>query len=282
VVDAFKSVDLGVAGPVSIEAGQSQRAGGVRAEPRLLNFSGGGAQDDDGTKKGFDFGWTIVRPDLQSPALASQLVLVSVPAYSDRLTLKVTTGWLDRDHVRRGAWTDLSLEERLDRLLVGTDRLTMEVSLPPDYDAIDNMMLPGTSRLGPAIDEVSLCNEKLHVAAGQPVDIVIPGERLWRSTVVTLGGQRASEIRVLPDMRGIIASFAGVDRPLADPSATVTGQPGGDSAFVAASGGPAEPVAVTLFVWTSQGADSLRDYVLVHPGSDGPNAQSTDVLATGQ
>jgi hypothetical protein len=37
--------------------------------------------------------------------------------------------------------------------------------------------------------------------------IVIEGNRLWRGTMVTLGDQRADEIVVLPDMRGVVAKF---------------------------------------------------------------------------
>lgn len=48
---------------------------------------------------------------------------------------------------------------------------------------------------------------------GRPSEILIRGERLWRSTVVTLGSQRADLITVLPDMSGIIATFNCVERP---------------------------------------------------------------------
>ncbi|HMQ92739.1 MAG TPA: hypothetical protein PKA33_06180 [Amaricoccus sp.] len=286
VVDAFRSVDVDVTGPVNLGASETEHSGGIRAEPRLLNFAGGGTRQEHGTRKGFDFGWTIVRPGLQTPTLASQLVLVSVPAYSDRLSLTVTSGWLDRDYVRREAWTDLSLEERLDRLLDGADRMTMEVHLPPDYDAIDNMMLPGTSRLGPKIDELSLCEKELHIAADKPADIVIPGERLWRSTVVTLGGQKATKIQVLPDMRGIIATFDPLSEPI---GSAVPGRSGEDAAateWLAASGVAPESVPVPLSVWTSQGVDSLPSYVFVHPagkeksGADGESVSAETSGAT--
>jgi hypothetical protein len=49
--------------------------------------------------------------------------------------------------------------------------------------------------------------ENIQVRACSRAEILVPGHRLWRSSVVVLGGQRADEVTVLPDMRGIIAIF---------------------------------------------------------------------------
>jgi len=43
--------------------------------------------------------------------------------------------------------------------------------------------------------------------------LLIEGGDLWRSTMVTLGSQRADEILVLPNMRGIIATFKKIEQP---------------------------------------------------------------------
>jgi len=48
----------------------------------------------------------------------------------------------------------------------------------------------------------------------RPAQLLIRGGRLWRSTVVTLGGQKADSIEVLPDMDGVIATFKCVNVPL--------------------------------------------------------------------
>ncbi|MGF7213564.1 hypothetical protein GGE65_008210 [Skermanella aerolata] len=42
---------------------------------------------------------------------------------------------------------------------------------------------------------------------GRPGHLVLAGERLWRGTVVTVMGQPADRITVLPDMKGVIAEF---------------------------------------------------------------------------
>jgi hypothetical protein len=49
--------------------------------------------------------------------------------------------------------------------------------------------------------------------AGEHGALLIEGGRLWRSTEVTVGTQRATSIRVLPNMEAIIAEFC-VDRPI--------------------------------------------------------------------
>jgi len=50
------------------------------------------------------------------------------------------------------------------------------------------------------------------ITAEKPADILIRGNHLWRSTVVTLEGQPADNITVLPDMKGIVARFDSVSR----------------------------------------------------------------------
>ncbi len=47
----------------------------------------------------------------------------------------------------------------------------------------------------------------------ESTQLVITGERLWRNTVVTLGGQKADRIEVLPDMTGIAATFTCIRKP---------------------------------------------------------------------
>lgn len=54
---------------------------------------------------------------------------------------------------------------------------------------------------------------QLRAIIGQPASFRIEGGRLWRSPVVTLGGQTPSRVRVLPNMMGIIAEFDCVEEP---------------------------------------------------------------------
>ena len=209
----------------------------VGAEPVVVNFAGG--RSEAVVSGAFDFGWAIVRPGRQRPSQVSQLVLVSVPAYLDTLVLWVETGWLDRDSNPIGpppqppdpAGTRLREDEGLRHLA------RMTVALPPDYEAIDTLVVGGTRRQGPVIDDLYFAGRAPVVRACHGADILIPGERLWRSTSVTLGGQIANKITVLPDMRGIVATFESVVPP-----------PGAK---------PASESAATVAVWTSEGRDDV-------------------------
>ena len=85
--------------------------------------------------------------------------------------------------------------------------------------------------------------------------IVIPGSNLWRSTVVTLGGQKADLIEVLPDMSGIIARFSRVGLPEQDGEPTNVAKP------------------IDLSVWTSEGHDTLTDRIsILPPAQDGSDS----------
>ena len=74
------------------------------------------------------------------------------------------------------------------------------------------------------------------LTACQKASIVIPGLRLWRSAMVTVGSERADRITVLPNMRGIIAEFS-----------TLGFYP--------------EDTDVLLRVWTSEGVDAWKNKI---------------------
>lgn len=85
------------------------------------------------------------------------------------------------------------------------------------------------------------------VAVGKPAALLIRGGELWRSSRVTLGGQIANEIEVLPNMQGIVARFDEISEP-ASPS------------------GKAKRENVPVRVWTSEGSQQAGT-VTVHPGT---------------
>ncbi len=267
VSDVGGAVDLSV-GAAAIGAGiasgvsAQNRARAVEARPTILNFAAG---EDSGAF--FDFGWTIVEEGRVDPMLASQMVLVSVPAYLDKLRLEIWRGWLDSDAgpEREGkTWADYpSLEDRIGLMLRAPEHSTMTVHLPPDYQALDSLVAPAASRLGPLINKEAMSgcaravdgsrNDAapcLRLVSGEAPSIVIPGARLWRSTIVTLGGAQANQITVMPDMRGIIARFAPIQARRAE------------------EGGTVRPQRLDLVVWTSEGTDIMRNYAEVVPTSD--------------
>lgn len=88
------------------------------------------------------------------------------------------------------------------------------------------------------------------VRVGEEASLLIEGGYLWRSTVVTLGGQPANSIEVLPNMQGIVAKFDRVSAPTlmlsqsqCQGSGHSRGGPEGGESLQAAE----------LRVWTSEG-----------------------------
>ena len=97
--------------------------------------------------------------------------------------------------------------------------------------------------------------EPMVVTACRPASLLLPGRRLWRSAVVTLGSQVADEIQVLPNMRGIIAKFDQVEVPPGWPHLEPVVMD--DNAVYA-------PHKAPVTVWTSEGSSTLRRRAAIH------------------
>ena len=209
----------GAGGPGGGGIGFLRRLAESRTEPLLVGFGdarevGDDAGDDDVVEqdaRSVSFGWVIASPEKMQPSLKTQLALVSVPAWTNQLTIDVTTGWLDRTGRRHQV----------------RHKAPMVVKLPPDYGAFDSIFRDqGWVTPAPQIRDQDM-DQALYVVAGQDASVLIPGLRLWRSTSVTLGSQPADRIRVLPNMEGIIAEFRPVRLPFAKykPLPAYTGGP---------------------------------------------------------
>jgi hypothetical protein len=171
-----------------------QKYNGTEARSVQVGFGDGqGSATENGVNNEVRFGWVI--GPVTTATQGTQLVLLSVPAWSDELKLTVSVGWLDRGgnhHPSRPPFK-------------------MTVKLPPDYEAFDSFMAGPRARPAPRILEEFMDIGELR--ACRPASILIPGSRLWRSANVTLGAQQANKITVLPSMQGIIAEFHSVQIP---------------------------------------------------------------------
>lgn len=190
---------------------------------------------DAESEKSIDLGWVVDVGRNGAPFQRSQFALISVPAWTSRLQISVQTGWLDSASAE-----DLA------------EKQTYTVPIPPDYEAFDSFIGGQEAVRRPQIND-ELMYGAITLVACRRAAILIPGLRLWRSAMVTVGSERADRITVLPNMRGILAEF------------TKLGQ--------AAVGD-----AVTLRVWTSEGVDSQPGKVKVVPPPD-PN-ECKDRLTT--
>lgn len=250
-----QSLSGGLSGLPSLGAGLNlglnSRSSTTEAQPSLINFAAGEGRrgDVDDASKIFDFGWSIVKDGIKKPMIASQLVLVSVPAYLDEIELEVWKGFLDIDRVplNREDFNDIPLDARIERLMPSFEKRTVSLKLPPDYPALDGVVFSTSLVTGPRI-KTSRLQGCYGVRDTGQLTVAISGERLWRSTVVTLDGIKASQIEVMPDMGGILAHFDGL--PLAAPG-----------------GGPGDVVRL-LEVWTSEGRDKTEIRVAHNPQVD--------------
>ena len=218
-VDAAGGVAAG-SGSASLSRATASQA--VRSVPKAVGFSDARTAG----KSKIEFGWEIGSGEHLDPTQKSVLALVAVPAWTNKLSVTVTVGWLGVDSTEHG-----------------NAPYSFDIPIPPDYEAFDSFVGGSRTRRGPRIiDDLMTGGETL--VSCEPGSILIPGYRLWRSTVVTVGSERADRITVLPNMRGIIASFTKY-RPAEIKN---------------------DPSSARLSVWTSEGTDNaLRDVVIMPP-----------------
>ncbi len=227
----------------------------IEKQYRIIGF---GAQvdyaDDEhvGDEDGFDarrkaeFGWYVFPaktgggifslPTMESANIKLS-ALVSLPAWWEDVRINVTTSWRDPDSPA----TSVPFKQKGDH----ETTQVLRVDLPTRLEFIRNHF-PNTAAIRPRIYQLHL--PKLSLRACDDADIVLKGERLWRSTVVTLGSQKSSLIQVMPDMRGIIAHFDDVLPFNTEKESTGAGK---------------LPNTVPVTVWTSEGQKSVIDTVSI-------------------
>lgn len=118
-------------------------------------------------------------------------VLVSLPSVWNEVDIEVQTSWLREDgseHHKRS--------------------YSYPVPLPADVDKLTEAV--ATAEYGTGGSKPQLIKDQMsdiHLTVGEPAQVLIRGQNLWRSTVVTIGSQASDRITVLPNMEGIIAHF---------------------------------------------------------------------------
>lgn len=247
------------AGGLGVSASMNESKSGAMLRSTVTSFGsmeGQGRDSQDETA----FGW-IVDPsggglmsmdgDRPQPMTESMVAIVSVPAWWEELSLAIETGWIDED----GNWTADRRVERSQPMPAGRDDTAasaggamaqpvpvpadaaapLKVVLPNSYEGIDALLLQ-VKRRKPVIVEADF--EQTTLTACTPASILIRGNRLWRNSVVTLGSQEATEIKVMPNMEGILARFERVEIP-------------------------DQSDEETLRVWTSEGMAELRQKIAI-------------------
>lgn len=219
----------GLGASLSHANAREARANAIMRQPQLVGYSPEAYRSGEAT-----MGWLIgaryrISNDAKGhvsfrhvPAQHTLTGIISVPSWWTELNLVTKTFWLDES----GHEFTEEGEELIAGEYAGSGMVTT-IALPADLASIVDILDP--KRREPRVTSTVAIPSVL--MACEQGTVIIEGSQLWRSTVVTLGGQVADSISVLPNMRGIIATFN----------------------LVAASKSGAEP----LSLWTSEGSDEV-------------------------
>ncbi|WP_421724630.1 hypothetical protein [Bauldia sp.] len=178
----------------------------------------------------------------------SVLAIISVPAWWSEIELFVRRGWLDGN--QEVTW--LTSDSTGNRDQSDFTRFpSHSVKLPNKPELLDTLLLDSANRRPIIVDVDTLwagesASSEAESDFGQPcedISLLILGPRLWRNTLVTLGGIKAHSIEVTPDMEGIVAR-------LKVPAKVEDSQ--GKSVS-----------SVKLRVWTSEGVAEFADNLIL-------------------
>jgi hypothetical protein len=231
----------------------------IDATPIVVGFSvpkkeSPPAPSNDGASKETSFGW-VIAPQLTGDGDRQQVdreypvsAVVSLPAWWRSIRLDITTCWIPR--------SELNSARRVNECKGAPGPDNQPRNLQGANDSQEMIRLPGaiaelSSKLGfeivqePHLKVRSGKDNRLRAEVGRPFDLLLTGFRIWRSTEVTLGSQKADEIVVLPNMEGIVAHFNCVEPQMAIPDQ--------------------KDLDVDILVWTSEGVTEPEFGKLVVP-----------------
>jgi hypothetical protein len=249
---ALRGFVVGFAGPVS---GGGSTAPVLRAGAGTSLTADGNGDGPPGLKEDERFGWVILpryraldgrkAVYIQGVSQYALSALLSIPSWWSDVKLEITRSWLDPDGTTRDARTTV-----------------VNVQLQPDFDALEGSLLVA-NQLGPVLMETQ--QDPVLLTACASASIIIPGRRLWRSSVVTLGSQTADEISVLPNMKGIVAKFREVENQSSEAERDLSRDKGAPFS-----------IPRTVRVWTSQGSIALpnRAQIVIPKDCMPPRARS--------
>ncbi len=195
-----------------------------------------------------EFGW-ILGPKFQisekgtatfthTPVQYSFQALIAAPAWMEKIELEGDYSWLDNDLAIKGKckiWKPNIL-----------------INLPTDTSVITDVVLQSHQQRVPSI---SKAEDMIFCRANTGTQILVRGRNLWRNPEVFIGSQKATNVSILPDMKGLIVKFDKVEMPPQNKT--------GES-------------IVDLTVITSQGASTLNDAVTILP--EKVDTKSTPVI----
>lgn len=183
----------------------------LRRQPLVVGFATAPTDKDPNSdkedeKKGTPakFGWVLgptfsIVNDGKKPAFRHTVrqqavtAAISVPSWWDKVTIDMTAKWRRENGGQPEFAADVFSAK-------------YSVPLPRKLAALDGIFVDSGSSREPEVDTLYTTS----VQVGQPARLLIRGDNIWRATEVLLGSQPANRVRLLPDMRGVIAEFDAV------------------------------------------------------------------------
>jgi len=222
-----------------------------------------------------DFGW-ILGPKLQTldsrksafkfvqvPAQHSLSAVVSVPSWWTAIEIDLESCWIEQGNIRDQQSKEI--ENFCDDAVIANSHrnsIKYTVLLPGSPAELPRKFGYDIER-APWIERSQQESYLADFFVGQKnASLIIKGNELWRSTVVTIGNQKADQIEVLPNMKGIIATFHEIQLPQRkfEPR-NFGGGPGSGPE----GGAPDCSVRSEVIVWTSEGRTDPPHFVNIHP-----------------
>lgn len=271
---------------------------GLRRHPLVVGFAEQRGNSGGASRKYRSetmFGWLIRPPAARSGGRISHVAVertlsatVSLPSWWRTLDLYIYRCWLPERSRGEFVIADGNTPARGKDLLEYCRKNMMEEPKPVRID-LPRSVVDISRHLGFQVIEepyvkVSTTFTQQALEIGRPGQIVLEGGRLWRSTVVTLGMQRADQIIVTPHMQGIIAVFNCVLPPADWPSGRPRIVADFDTTTAAA---PFTGHFANAVVWTSEGRTTPMPVTLkpfrmgmVQVAAAGPAMQPAGQTAT--
>lgn len=228
-----------------LRASENQRQA-VRRLPLVVGFS---EKRKDSSGESAEVGWLLgprLYPRHIDPGYDFRHRPVQLPLSA---VVSVPSWWTSVDLKVHGCWRK---EEATDPLSTcGANPTSLSIRLPGDPSEVVRALFPRTRRPEPFVYDGG------HLEIGRKEKVVIFGENLWRNPQVFLGGQPADDVEIMPDMKGILATFSKVLQP---PNWT-----------------PSQPFGqADLWVWTSEG-NAPAGYVHLHKPKTPPSRSAPKV-----
>ena len=188
----------------------------LERHPLVVGFGDWQYQEKDEEKAESDpinnetrFGW-VIQPRLtgspstsdgpefqQLPGHYSLSAVISIPGWWRSVTVQVNKCWLSRPKLSASI-SSLCGKNNVPAFNIKVPGHTYELNQKLGTEVIKNPHL---------LPEIHDLNHMQLIEVGRKGVVLLEGDRLWRSTVVMLDNQKADSIEVLPDMKGVSATF---------------------------------------------------------------------------